>query len=268
MNKKLVYSFYLTNDSFDKEINKLHFNCLKHYLHIFDEVSLTIIKDEEVKAEKVHELENFFLNNFNGDKISFITIPNQELRETFVFNEEIVKKLSENGNNLVFFAHNKGISNLEKYDKRTIFIWVAGMYYYSLNFIDDVEYNLISRPYISYGSFLTQVTPLEETQRPKYGWCYIGTYFWINSQKLNDYIDLHNVRVPYCSDRYFDEEYLGNIYPMQPSLAASHMQRYIINAENYYLYAENYLHTLYGEAEDFYEFYNKIIEFGNDILVG
>lgn len=257
MIKKLVYSFYLTDNSFNEEINLLHFNCLKKYLNVFDEVSLTIIN--EASKENIIRLENFFLTNFNGGKISFTIIPNQELRETFVFNEEVIKKLGDD--ELVFFAHNKGVSNVEKYDKRNISIWVAGMYFYSLNFIEEMEYALISRPYISYGSFLTQTKPIEDTQRPKYGWCYIGTYFWINSKKLKDYINLHNIEIPSCSDRYFDEEFLGNIYPMFPSFAASHLDRFILNANNYYKYTENYLHTLYDDAEDFYNFFNEITDF-------
>ena len=57
---------------------------------------------------------------------------------------------------LVFFGHNKGITNIKKYGKDNIMYWIAGMYFFSLNYMDEVVDKLIGRPSFSYGSMLTK----------------------------------------------------------------------------------------------------------------
>lgn len=254
--KRLVFAFYLTNDNLDCEVNRLHFACLSHYCSIFDEIAVTFIKDKDLKEDILHEAERRFINIHKWSSISFNVVENSPLRESLVFKKEIVDKLSEN--KLVFFAHNKGVTNVSKYDKDVIYTWVAGMYFYSLNFIDEVIDTLLNKKYFSYGSFLTKNNEGEHCN--KYGWYYIGTFFWMNCGKINTYINNVQIKLPSLSDRFYDEEFLGNIYPTWPFIfTASHENKYIIDAKDYYHNAKEYLNTIYQNTDDFNEFYKNIL---------
>ncbi len=131
------------------------------------------------------------------------------------------------------------------------------MYFFSLNYIDEVETLLVQRPMMSYGSMLTKNTD----SNIKYHWAYIGTYFWINSGILYDYIKHFNIELPHCTNRFYDEEFLGNIYPID-YYAKSHNCRYILEGVNYYENARKYIEIIYdGDGlDEFNEFYDKIIK--------
>lgn len=255
MNKKLVFSFYLSRDTFDREINQLHFSCLSEYAHIFDEIIFVIIANDTEDTELIKKLQRKVIDLPYTGTITFKIVKNNDFRESYVFKTEVIDRLGED--DLVFFAHNKGISNVEWANKRQIYLWVVGMYYYSLNFMEEVDSKLVRGKYLSYGSFLTENKDIDN-RGTKYGWSYIGTFFWMNSKKVKDYIELNNVYTPQLSDRFFDEDFLGNIYPKDLKMAGSHNDIYIRNAGDYYSFAENYIRTLYGDANDFYEFYNRM----------
>lgn len=255
MIKRLVFSFYLEKEGLDNETNKLHFSCLSRYSHIFDEINITIIKDCNVSDDVLVSAKKKFVELNQHAKITIRIIDNNSFRESIVFKTEVVDKLSDNV--LVFFAHNKGVSNIKKYNPDVIYTWIAAMYFYNLEFMPEVIDSLVNRKYYSYGTFLTKN---EEPERcNKYGWYYIGTFFWINSGKLYNYIKNQDIEIPKMSDRFYDEEFLGNIYPTWPFIyTASHGNMYLNEADNYYLYAKDYLEMLYPERDDFNEFFKEV----------
>ena len=182
MNRKLVFSFYI-NDNFHDEINEIHFKCLNHFKEAFDLADISFIVDEEYNKEYLREAQDRFLSIFLGKNISFSIVPNNEFRESKVFYDKIATRLKDE--DLVFFGHNKGVTNVLKYDRQEIYIWVTGMYYFSLNFMDDVESRLLNEKYYCYGSFLSKNDEPEKCN--KNGWYYVGTFFWINGKKLYQY---------------------------------------------------------------------------------
>ena len=257
MNKKLVYSFYASENTIGDEVNRIHIACLKKYIDIFDSVIFTIIKDKNCKDETVANIEREILSIRGIRPISFNIIPNNEFRESKVFYDEIATRLGED--DLVFFAHNKGVSNVEKFDREVIYKWITAMYFYCLNFMDEVNDYLVNNKFYSYGAFLTHNE--EEEKCNKYGWYYIGTFFWVNSKKIYNFIKNQNIELPKLCDRFYDEEFLGNIYESWPLLfTASHENRYLKNCKNYYRNADIYLSCLYEDISDFNEFYNEIIK--------
>ena len=255
--KKLVFAFYLTDDGLNSEINRLHFECLSKYCYIFDEIDICIIKDKNLSEKTLHEAEKKFIEFHKGSKIEFKLFDNTPYRESLVFKKEIADCLSEN--KLVFFAHNKGVTNVLKYDKDTIYTWVAAMYFYSLNFMDEVIDSLYNKKFYSYGSFLTLNN--EDERCNKFGWYYVGTFFWINTGKLYAYMKNNNIELPLMNDRFYSEEFLGNIYPSWNLIfTASHENRYLRNAKDYYHQAKEYLSILHENTDDFNKFYNNILE--------
>lgn len=258
MTKKLIYSFFVSRNTFSLKINDIHFRCLHEFRESFDCVDVTFIIDEEDDIELAYTAELHFLNIFYGKNISFSIIQNNEFRESRVFYDKIATKLNEN--ELVFFAHNKGVSNVEKYDTRQIYSWVCGMYYYSLNFMEEVVTKLVEKKFFSFGSFLTKNHEPEKFN--KYGWYYIGTFFWINCVKLRNYMNIHGIQVPEMGDRFYDEEFLGNIIDTFPSfMAGCHDDLFLQNCYNYYEHATDYIGLIYDtKADGFDEFYKRMTE--------
>ena len=259
MNRKLVFSFYI-NDNFHDEINEIHFKCLNHFKEAFDLADISFIVDEGYNKEYLREAQDRFLSMFLGKNISFSIVPNNEFRESKVFYDKIATRLKDE--DLVFFGHNKGVTNVLKYDRQEIYIWVTGMYYFSLNFMDDVESRLLNEKYYCYGSFLSKNDEPEKCN--KNGWYYVGTFFWINGKKLYQYMVNNEIQLPVLSDRFYDEEFLGNIIPTWPLvMAASWGNRYLVNCGNFYEYASSYIKILCGEdIEEYKKFYKLILPNG------
>ena len=257
MTKKLVYSFYVSEDTYHLKINEIHFRCLDKFKGSFDCVDITfIVDDRERDMDYVYDAEKRFLEMFRGKDIQFSLVDNNEFRESYVFYNKVATKLDEN--ELVFFGHNKGVSNVDKYDIRQIYTWVCGMYYYSLNFMDEVQYKLVGRKFYSFGSFPTKN---DEPEKPnKYGWYYIGTFFWINCVKLRQYMRIHDIDVPEMGDRFYDEEFLGNIIDAFPKIMAGcHDELFLQNCYNYYESTTEFMKLIYDTKEDgFDDFYNEM----------
>ena len=255
MKKKLVFYFYITDDCLERKINQIHMQCLKHYASEFDEILFCLSIDDRTNTELIRKIEGYLISEIkcNGN-ISFKIYNNTNLREAIAFKNEIADHIGDD--DLVFFAHNKGVTNESTYDRDNIYKWVSAMYYYSLNFMDEVERRLIAEVPLSYGPCLT-VNEGTELSMAKYDWWYIGTFFWINSKKLKIYMDKWHIEIPDISNRFYAEDFLGSIYP-RPWFASSHNDRYILNATDYYTHAVEYLEILYEDLSDFYIFYDGV----------
>ncbi len=256
MNRKLVYTFYISTN-FDDEMNSIHFRCLDYFKDAFDEADITFIVDEGYSRENLRIAEEKFVKIFLGKKVSFSFAENTPYRESLVFYSKVATKLSEN--ELVFFAHNKGITNVLKHDREQIYTWVIGMYFYSLNFMDEVQDQLFNKKYYCYGPYLTLRNEREHPN--KHGWYYIGTYFWVNCRKLHQYMVNENIALPEMGDRFYAEEFLGNIVPTWPLIfTGSHELRYITTDEDYYTGVKRLTEAIYDtEWDSFNVFYNEIV---------
>lgn len=259
MIKKLVFSFYISEDTYSLKINRIHLNCIRHFKDSFDCAEISFIcDDKDAVSDYILELESEFISIFIGKDIRFSIVKNNMFRESSVFYDKIAKRLSDN--ELVFFAHNKGVTNETKYDKTQIYSWVCAMYYYSLNYMDEVTDKLINKKFFSYGSFLTKNDEPEKFN--KYGWYYIGTFFWINSLKLYEYMKIHSIELPNMADRFYDEEFLGNIIDCWPlMMVSSHNNSFLRNCTDFYNHTTEYISLIYDTKTDgFDEFYKIMVE--------
>lgn len=256
MGKKLVYAFYVNKD-YGGKITDIHFNCIEQFSACFDEMDINFILDEEYPRDFLLDAEQRFSKIFLGKNVSFTLWPNTGYREALIFYNKVAKRLKDE--EMVFFAHNKGVTNIHKYNKEQIYTWVVGMYFYSLNFMDEVQDQLLNKKYYSYGPYLTIRNELEHPN--KYGWYYIGTYFWLNGKKLYQYMVNENIPLPEMGDRFYAEEFPGNIIPTWPMVfTGSHGTRYITTDEDYYTAAKNLTNAIYDTANDgFNDFYSKIV---------
>ena len=141
--RRLIFSFYATENFEENIANRLHFKCLERYSGVFDEVIICIISDDLNKKDIIRKAKKRLLDIF-ACKIIFKTYSNTAYGESVVFENEIVKQLKTLGG-ITFFAHNKGVSNIENKicDKNSVLRWIFGMYYLNLEDVDDVETKLM-----------------------------------------------------------------------------------------------------------------------------
>lgn len=211
MTNTLVFNFYATRDNLHSQINKMHFICLRMYKHIFDNIIICISLDDIYDTFLIKKIQNKFINTFyrEGDvnpDISFKIRQNKsEYCESLFFYEEIVNKLNEH--DLVFFAHNKGVTR--KYNSKELYnfyYWIISMYYHNLKNINKVTDRLCYKHFVSYGTFL-----VKETNIDKSFMYYCGSFQWLNCKKIYNIIKRKGLDVPKLDGRFYDVTFIGSI---------------------------------------------------------
>lgn len=259
MKKKLVFNFYVFPNWLEGEvgkINKIHIGCLQEYAHIFDEIVFVVTMDDTDNIELINDVKEKIIKLFTKGQITIRIEKNSKLREAVTFYKEVAERLGKD--DLVFFAHNKGITNINKDNKESIYYWIYGLYFYSLNFMDDVERVLIGDNGISYGAFPCQCN-LNECI--KYKWMYSGNFYWLNSKKVKNYMSNINMILPPLDNRMYGEQFIGNIVALhnpQPFPATYGSFAFDIDAYNPYYEAKTIIDLLYHNIEDLESFINKI----------
>lgn len=214
--RKLVFHLYLTKDWRTNWVYKIHFNCLKYYRECFDKAYFALdLEDKsdigslvEVKQKLVH-----ILNNVQN--IEFETVENNYYYESQTFKNAVVDRIGKD--DLVFFAHIKGVRDAEIYPLGDVIKNICTLYYLSLNpekeTHDVTEKLKLWSEFITYGSLLIQFDD-EFKVKGKYDWIYAGTFFWLNSRRLNNYINTHDVKLPEFDSRFYSENFLCNVFPI------------------------------------------------------
>lgn len=256
--KRLIFYFYVPSIWKTLKSVELHLNCLKNYVHIFDEALFIISVDDISDTVLINEFEHILLNlGFNGN-ITFKVQENSILYEAKSLNEEIFQKMDKL-DGLTFFGHSKGIGN-EIYNScewEELKTWICGLYFLSLEFIHEVESKLYGVWCISYGPFKSTWDELDN----KYHWIYSGTFFWLNCPRLYDKINRQKLEIRHCNDRFFSEQVLGDLLEFNSqtehsNIVSSHNESYLINANNFYDYVNYYITLILNdfELDKFYNF--------------
>lgn len=220
MAKTLIY--YLYAPRIIPDIYDLHIRLLNQYIYIFDNINLYIgIDNRESNKKYIIDLYTMYLSKSNLSKsINIIPIENDPVdREGKCFKEYVIDKLSDY--DIVLFGHGKGISN---YKNKSLIEWINGLYYFNLNYIDDVEDTLINNNQCSYGSYFLSHSLLYN----RFKWIYSGGFQWINCKVLKSYIDNNKInvdkfynnlhkRILYndVASRWFSEGFLGCLFPKE-----------------------------------------------------
>lgn len=274
--KRMVFHFYIKENWKDSVTNRIHLECLKHYSHIFDEVIFVISLDNTSDYDLIRSLEMELLELNFTPRISFKIVENTYLRDSRTFYDFIATKLDEY-DGLTFFAHNKGITNLDTYNFENVSKWVTSMYYLSLEYLDEVVYSLTDGRELSFGSLINVieydkiiVTESEIEDKQKFidktkvflgenKYLYTGTFFWLNTLSLYEYMRKNSIELPKLTDRWYDENFCANIFKLD--FAFSHKGRYSLNylqdgADIEYMIKHNMTEEEFGE---YLNFHNNII---------
>lgn len=257
--KRMVYSFYVNDDSFDNIINKLHFKLLKRYIHIFDEVIFCVIIDDRDRIDLIQKIEEFIISIYHK-KLTFKIYDNTEYRESLVFYNEIAAKI-ENLDGYTFFGHNKGISDegLPYY----IQMWVAAMYYFNLELSNTLSADNSS---VFYGALKSDcVEKCEEkyyeTILPKHKWCYCGTFFWGKYQELYRLLEHRCEKIPLLTNRWYSEMFPGEV--SESNYGHCYNGLWILeamaNCDNIDEYIKSTYRTSITIYDEFISFFNSIL---------
>lgn len=247
--KRLVFAFYLSEETFNNPIANIHFYFLSRYINMFDEVIVGIIKDDGLSDFYIEEFEKRFLS-FYHKNISFKIYENTQYRETLVFYNEIATKLAEL-DGVTFFAHGKYSSEM---DTEELIEWICGLYYFNLEYEYDYQATGVcfwGNPLITESDFFIKAIT------NKYRWYYSGTFYWTKTQELHKYMTKKGIELPVLTNRYYDEMFPGEIADAD-GFGISLEQMYIKG--NGYGVDDIFQALFHGEKLDsFYEIYNEVL---------
>jgi hypothetical protein len=207
MRKTLVYFHYVT----DSHLTNLHFKVLKYYANVFDEVKFCISIDDINDTSKIKDIQLRVLDIFSQKpiKITFYVYKNDiRFCEALFFYNELSSKLNEY--DLVYYAHGKGTQTGK--DEQSIIHWFLSMYYYTLNDIQLIENEIGDNgKSMTFSNYLLYNTKDNFQTESVFSTCYCGTYIWFNGKKIHNYITRNCINIPLPVDRYYSENFIGNI---------------------------------------------------------
>lgn len=275
--KRMIFHFFVKENWKDRITNRIHLECLKKYSYIFDEVIFVISLDNTNNYDLIRSLELELLDLNLTPNISFKIVENTYLRDSRTFYDFIATKLDEY-DGLTFFGHNKGTTNLDIYNLQNVSKWITSMYYLSLEYIDEVVHSLTDGRELSFGS-LTNVIDydkivisedeVEDKQKfvdrtkvflGKNKYLYTGTFFWLNTLSIYEYMRKNDIELPKLTDRWYAENFCANLFKIE--FAFSHIGRYSLNylqdgAEVEHMIRHNMMEE---EFEEYLNFHNNIMK--------
>ena len=200
--KQLVFYFHVPDDYETNVAIRMHYACLYRYRDIFDAAEFFISYTEESKKYEM-AVKYSLLNIFHDKDVRFKDVENGDFREATTFKENIVDKLDKFDNTIVFFGHTKGTTNVVTFSESSerFLKWIYALYFYSLEFMYEVEKKLIAayhgRMRSLFGSLMTRL--------PGGRVMYAGTFYWINPMAVANDLKFDSVTPVKFADRLYAE---------------------------------------------------------------
>jgi hypothetical protein len=262
MKKTLVYHLYVSDDFDTNMCYKVHFECLKQFIDVFDKVKFTICVDDLSNTVLIKKGIDWIFNLGLKCEVEINTSINSLYRESSTLYNKILKS---DDDELYFFFHSKGTTNFVDTTKSidSVFIWICGIYYYSLHSDYDAVKILEGTYRTMCGPFLL-TPPLNGTGN--FFQFYAGGGYWINNASLKNLRKIKAIPELTVSDRYFSEKYPGMVlstyedYGLEGVNTTMVILGRIDGTSFYNGSAEdwNYIISLYQYPEKFIEFVNNI----------
>lgn len=232
--KRFVFHFYL-NEGWDRNYaNDLHFKCLSRYSHIFDEAKIVISVDPE-NERFVNDVKKRFVECINCGSLEFKVQGNDSYYEGGTFKREVVDHLADL-DGLLFFGHNKGVACLSthgEYDEDSLAVWICAMYFYNLEFVDEVEKKLCVDTVRSvYGTLLFHGDWFNNASHMFYS----GTFYWLSPGRVLKWAQ----HIPQIYDREYAEFFPGDVFGSDITYPLSSRCELIFEANELYTHARDY----------------------------
>lgn len=216
MVKELVFFLYVGENMLPDEYAEkyptmgLHFKMLQYYCNVFDEAVFVLsIKKDLMEYHDLIKSYMKYIIDLGFYNVRFKVEENTQFRECRAFKEEVVES-KDNDGKLIFFGHNKGTTNT--YNESLVRL-ICSMYYFNLNFPDDVERALIGEECAYYGFPLLNAQwgePEPTCVMPLYRYFFYGTFFWVNWTVMNEIVTHKGRKYPEMSSRYYAENFPAN----------------------------------------------------------
>lgn len=219
MKLQIIYNFYIANNECSDSVYKLHFYNLRKYTSIFDRAIFIITYDKQYTDDIVYRIKSAIIDNCNCNDLQIIFECNDPLnREGAIYKKYIIDKLDQYDDYLTFFGHTKGVTNIYGYNNlENLHKWINALYFLNFNYILEVKRKLICYDYISYGGLYFK----DYRHNNNYNWFYSGSFYWINTSKLNKYIKDNNIDISnfICEEgerlKRCAELFIGSILPSE-----------------------------------------------------
>ena len=260
--KHLIFHFFIPDDYETNIAIKMHFACLWKYSEVFDSAEFFISSSSE-SAKYINSVKLTLLNVFTCKDIRFKEVENDYFYEARTLKENLIDKLDDFEETMVFFGHTKGVRDVTMFPttQENFLKWIYGLYFYSLEYAEEAENKLFTffhgRSYTFFGSFTTI--------RPTDGHCYLaGTFYWTNPMTLKKDIDSGEAKLGKMNDRAYAED-LPGIYERKVvdgfvlCKTGGHICRESKWAEfDFYEGDFDEIIQRYGNYEEFMEGYNEV----------
>ena len=262
MKKTLIYHLYVGEDIETNICYKIHQECLKFFIYLFDKVKFTISVDDISNTELIQKGIEWIMKIGITCEMEISTASNDYFRESKTFYEKVLKN---DNDELIFFFHSKGTTNFTDITKSidSVFTWICGIYYYSLSTDYDAVKVLENTYKTMYGPFLL-TPPL--TGGGNFYQFYAGGGYWINNKSLKNLLKTEIIQNLELSNRYFAEKYPGMVLSTYEDYGLEGVGEVMVilgridgtsfyngNADDW-----NYIISLYSYPEKFIEFVNYI----------
>ena len=189
-------------------------------------------------------------------------VDNIKLRESRVILENVIPMIENGTNDRIFLAHSKGITDVHMPFRSTesVLRWVISMYYYSLEYIEEMDDKL--EDYGFYGSLLTEfgATMNADGVENSHNTFYIGNFYWVNPANLHGKIIKENFEI--LKDSRFLHENFPICFEREELSAHDNVVTPNTIADLYHLGTQEWLLYLarYGDPEKVYELQNSVLD--------
>lgn len=264
MKKNLIYHLYIGGDYKTDIIYKLHSECLKCFKYIFDAAKIVISVDNINDKEIIKWGIEWVNNIFSGIPIEISVIKNNPYREAITFYNKVLKNVDDE---LVFFFHDKGVTNFKDPERiDSVFMWICAIYYYGLNPLYDTLSLLENGNKTMCGPLLFNQYDGDTNEYCKP--FYAGAGYWINVKSLRNLEKMGIVPKIECNNRFLAEKYPGMVLNAHQEYGLDGTKRLMLDftkCDGTFFYHglksdwEKIL-SQYGDTEDFNAYVNYICE--------
>lgn len=206
LKKHLIFHFFIPDDYETNIAIRMHYACLHKYSGLFDsaEVVISYTKDSE---KYIKSVQFSLLNVLKIRDVRMIVKENDLFCEAQTLNEYFCNNIQYFNNTLVFFAHTKGVTNVNsscyyEYGIERFLMWIYALYFYSLEFIDEVENMLI---FAHLGRIRAIYGPMQTKSGD--GVFYPGAFYWLNPMTIKNDINSGEISLPLFDNRVFAERF-------------------------------------------------------------
>ena len=257
--KKLYFYLWVSPDFESNVAVEVHRLCLKKYIDVFDELNFIVATDDypNIGGDSARAIK--WINDVCGGREYNVRVTdNVKIRESRVIAEDLIPMIERGDDDFIFLAHSKAITdvNMNGRNISSVLRWVIAMYYYSLNFVGEMENKLHDRGI--FGSLLTHWNNENDAKIRNHDFFYIGNFYWVNPKNIviRSKEDFERLK----TSRFFHEN-----FPLLLDITAlsSHNDIYTENfvADLYNLNEEGWKTYLsyYGDQDQAIELQNSII---------